>query len=344
LTSQSQPFILEVRNLGKSYGDFALHNLSFALPAGYIMGFIGPNGAGKTTTIKAILNFISYSGEVRLFNQGVRHGNAHQDNLGTVPICRTRQSYNKANDKDAPQTQNHQLRQNGTVPKLSAVSPATRIGVVLDAPLFPEGWRIGDLENAISPFYPQWDSTTFASWLKRFELPVNKKVGELSRGMKTKLSLAVALSHNAELLILDEPTSGLDPGARDEICQVLREFVSDEHHSVLFSTHITQDLERTADLTTFILGGRLTYSGPQDELLASFRRISGGAGELSPQQRSAIIGYRESASNFEGLVKAQDAPGLSANKGLLLEPATLDEIFVFCERQSKAVTRDGALS
>jgi ABC-2 type transport system ATP-binding protein len=290
--------ILQVEHLGKSYSDFALSDVSFTLPAGYIMGFIGPNGAGKTTTIKAILNFISYSGEVQAFGQPARH---------------------------AP----------------GSTSLATRIGVVLDAPLFPEGWRIGDVERAIAPFYPQWQSDTFAAWLKRFELPTNKKVGELSRGTKTKLSLAVALSHNAELLILDEPTSGLDPGARDEICQVLREFVGDEQHSVLFSTHITQDLQRTADLITFILNGRLAYTGTLDELMTRYQRISGGVGELTADEQRGIIGYRQSAANFEGLVTAKTGTALSAHKGLLLEPATLDEIFVFCERQSKSKTAGG---
>jgi ABC-2 type transport system ATP-binding protein len=291
LSSQSN--ILQVDHLGKTYGAFALSGLSFSLPAGYIMGFIGPNGSGKTTTIKAILGFIEYSGEVRLFSEPTSHASQ------------------------------------------------TRIGVVLDAPLYPEGWRIADVERAIAPFYEHWNTTTFAAWLQRFELPHDKKVGELSRGMKTKLSLAAALSHEADLLILDEPTSGLDPGARDEICQVLREYVCDERHSVLFSTHITSDLERTADLITFILDGRATYSGPLDELMARYLRISGGLGELTPAEQHAIIGYRQNATNFEGLVTAEAGTSLSAHKALLLEPPTLDEVFVFCERQSKSKTPGG---
>jgi ABC-2 type transport system ATP-binding protein len=122
-----------------------------------------------------------------------------------------------------------------------------RIGVVMDSPPYVEDWTANDVERAISPFYSSWDTAHYDGYLRRFGLERKKKVKELSRGMRMKLQIAVALSHNAELLILDEPTSGLDPVARDEICDLLREFVTDENKSVLFSTHITTDLEKTAD-------------------------------------------------------------------------------------------------
>ncbi len=203
--------ILEVRGLRKSYKEFALKNVSFAVPEGYIMGFVGPNGAGKTTTIKSILNMVSYeSGEI------------------------------KALGMDA---------------KADAMTINERIGVVMDTPFYVSEWRVRDVEKALAPFYQGWSANKFASMLKRFGLDPMKRVKELSRGMKLKLMLAAAFSHDARLLILDEPTSGLDPVARDELADILREFMLDETKGVLFSTHITSDLDKLADYITFIRDG-----------------------------------------------------------------------------------------
>ena len=154
------------------------------------------------------------------------------------------------------------------------------IGVVMDAPLYVDDWKVSDVESALSPFYKQWDKKLFDEYIKRFGLESKKKIKELSRGMKIKLQIAAALSHNAKLLILDEPTSGLDPVARDEICDLLREFVSDENKSVLFSTHITSDLDKTADYITFILNGSIVFTGAKDELIEKYARVTGGLQDL----------------------------------------------------------------
>ena len=113
-----------------------------------------------------------------------------------------------------------------------------QIGVVMDAPFFVDDWTVADVETAVAPFYAHWDRNKYTELLKSFNLDKKKKVKELSRGMKVKLMLAVALSHNAKLLILDEPTSGLDPVAREELCEMLSDFISDESRSILFSTQI----------------------------------------------------------------------------------------------------------
>lgn len=139
------------------------------------------------------------------------------------------------------------------------------IGVVMDSSFYVQDWSVDDVEKAVSLFYSKWDARQYDRLLKRFRLNRKKKVKELSRGMKVKLMLAVALSHDAKLLILDEPTSGLDPSARDEICELLGEFVMDEEKSVLFSTHITSDLEKIADYITFILDGKVVYTGLKDD-------------------------------------------------------------------------------
>jgi len=209
-----------------------------------------------------------------------------------------------------------------------------RIGVVMDAPLYVEDWTLADVQTAISPFYKQWDKQKYAELLTRFGLDTRKKVKELSRGMKVKLQIAVALSHNADLLILDEPTSGLDPAARDEICDILREFVTDESKTVLFSTHITSDLEKTADFITFIMNGRIVFTGTKDEMLEKYARVSGGVGDLDADRRKYVIGYREHGAGFEGLIETVNVGQIP--KDVLAEPASLEEIIIFVNREEKA--------
>jgi ABC-2 type transport system ATP-binding protein len=215
----------------------------------------------------------------------------------------------------------------------SALVQNEEIGVVMDAPFYVDDWKAGDVEAAISPFYKHWNKRIFAERLKQFGLEPKKKVKELSRGMKIKLQIAAALSHDAKLLVLDEPTSGLDPVARDEICDLLRGFVSDENKSVLFSTHITSDLEKTADYVTFILNGNIVFTGVKDDLIAKYARVTGGPGDLSEEQKSLVIGYREHGTGFEGMVETEDTGKLPGN--VLTEEISLDEIIIFMNKGAK---------
>jgi len=289
--------ILEVRGLCKTYDSFTLNDVSFDLPYGYIMGFIGPNGAGKTTTLKLILQVIkSDSGNVRLF--GRDGGDANTAGVDAAGA--------------------------------GAIEPNESIGVVMDAPLYLDDWTIADVEKAVSPFYNHWDKPTFSHLITQFRLDRKKQVKELSRGMKVKLQIAVALSHDAQLLILDEPTSGLDPVAREEICDLLREFITDENRSVLFSTHITSDLEKVADYITFILGGSIMYTGTKDDLLSKYARVTGGLHDLSESQKTLVIGYREYGTGFEGMTETENISMLPAD--VLVEEISLDEIIIFMNK------------
>lgn len=277
---------LEVRGLEKRYGAFSLKNVSFDLPAGYIMGFVGPNGSGKTTTIKSLLGIINTpSGTVTMFGLD---------------------------------SKTHAAQING------------QIGVVMDTPFNADDWTVTDVARAVAPFYSKWSATAYAGYLARFGIDKTKTVKELSRGMKVKLMMAVALSHEAKLLILDEPTSGLDPVARDELCDLLREFVTDESKSVLFSTHITSDLEKIADYITFILDGHIIFTGPKDDFLEKFVSVKGGLHEINSAQKSLIIGLREHGTGFEGIAHTSDIAKFP--KGLLIEPVTLDEIIIYMNR------------
>ena len=209
-----------------------------------------------------------------------------------------------------------------------------QIGVVMDTPLYVDDWRVSDVELAVSPFYRQRNRRIFGEYLKQFELDSKKKIKELSRGMKIKLQIAVALSHDAKLLILDEPTSGLDPVARDEICDLLRAFVSDDHKSILFSTHITSDLEKTADFITFILNGSIIFSGAKDILLETYTRVTGGLLDLNEEQRKFVIGYREHGTGFEGMVETANTGRLPKN--VLAEEISLDEIIIYMNKGGNA--------
>lgn len=208
-----------------------------------------------------------------------------------------------------------------------------QIGVVMDSPLYVEDWTLTDVEAAVAPFYRHWDGKKYAQLLEQFDIDKKKKVKELSRGMKVKLMIAVALSHEAKLLILDEPTSGLDPVARDELCDLLGDFVTDANKSILFSTHITSDLEKIADYITFILNGRIVYSGLKEDLLEKYVLVKGGLQEINSEQKKLMIGLREHGTGFEGMAEAASIGRLP--KDLLVEPITLDEIIIYMNKGAK---------
>ena len=207
-----------------------------------------------------------------------------------------------------------------------------QIGVVMDTPFYCDDWTVNDVEKAISPFYPdgKWIKETFESSLKKFSLDRKKKIKELSRGMKVKLMLAVALSQNAKLLVLDEPTSGLDPVARDEICEILQEFVADGDRSILFSTHITADLEKIADYITFIQDGTIIFTGTKDGFLEKYVRVTGGLDDINIEQKKLVIGYREHKTGFEGMIEVGNSAQMP--KSIVIEPISLDEIIIFMNK------------
>jgi ABC-2 type transport system ATP-binding protein len=199
------------------------------------------------------------------------------------------------------------------------------IGVVFDSSIYVDAWTVRDTEKAVSIFYEDWKHDIFTDMVRRFELPWNKKVKELSRGMQMKLMLACAFSHNAKLLILDEPTSGLDPVTRNELLEILQNYIADGERSVLFSTHITADLERVADYVTLINRGEIFYAGSMDDLKSGYRIIKGKLGDLTPELEKTIVGIRKTAMGFEGLIGAKEA---AKYRTCLLEPATIEDIVI----------------
>jgi len=165
-------------------------------------------------------------------------------------------------------------------------------------------YSIKQLVNVTKRFYKQWDDNLFNQLCSRFGLDQNKKLEELSSGMKVKYSLAIALSHHAKLLILDEPTSGLDPVSRDEIVELFLEFVKDGNRSILFSTHITSDLEKCANYITYINNGNIIYSGSKADFINSYLMVSGDENTLNHKDK--IIGLAIRNGKYEGLIKIND--------------------------------------
>ena len=220
--------LLELKGISRRVSDrFSLRDVAVAVEPGQIVGFVGANGAGKTTTIRAALGLIQLdAGEVHLFGQ--RCG------------------------ADAPDESQRHLR--------------SRVGLVLDTCPFPSTLKVGQIEALVGPAHPTWDRETFAGFINRFGLDPKTKVKDLSRGMGMKLQLACALSHNAKLLVLDEATAGLDPMAREELLDELLAFVADGQHSVLLSSHITSDLDRTADRVICIDNGSIVFDLPREDI------------------------------------------------------------------------------
>lgn len=210
------------------------------------------------------------------------------------------------------------------------ISYMQNIGVVLDAPSLVKEWTMKDVEQVYSLFYQNWDTDKFLNYLTRFGIHDSLSVKELSRGMTVKLMIAIALSHKAKLLVLDEPTSGLDPIAREEICELLQEFVSVENHSIFFSTHITSDLEAIADYIVFVLNGKIIYSGTKDHLLEEYVLVKGGPDDLQLLNKDRLIGLKEYPTGFEVLIRLNDIN--ASNESLIIEPITLEQLIIFFNR------------
>ncbi len=284
-------YALEVTGLCKRYKGFALKDVTFQLPRGYIGGLIGPNGAGKTTIIKIIMNLVRpQAGAVKVF--GLDH-RAHE------------------------------------------VEVKSRIGFVYDVPGYWDDMSLNAHRRALGPFYPRWNDATFDHLASEFGLPLGKHFKALSHGMQTKFALAMALSHDADLLIMDEPTAGLDPIFRRELLQRLSTILQDEGKSVLFSTHITSDLSRVADFITLVRNGEVAFSLPKDELLEHWAVAKGDAAMLGRIDPAVLRGSRRRAFGVEALVS--DVSGLRHALGseVVVDKATLDDVMVLMTAEDR---------
>lgn len=279
---------LTISGLTKTYKDFVLDKVSFAVPEGAIVGLIGENGAGKSTIINAVLGLI-------------------QKEAGHISVMGKEDLDNATREQ---------------------------IGVVFDGSNYPEILSPKRLNRVMKNIYHSWDEHTYISLLKKFSLPSDKQISQFSKGMKMKLAISVALSHNSKLLILDEATSGLDPVIRDDILDMLLDFVQDEEHSILVSSHITSDLEKIADYIVFIHKGKVIFSKQKDELIEQYGIIKCGATQFDALAKSDIIVYRKMDYEWQILISDREKMQKKYPKAMIV-PATIDEIMLLYVKGEK---------
>jgi len=275
--------VLEVSSLNKSYGDFALTDVSFSLQEDCITGFIGINGSGKTTTIKTILGLI-------------------MRNAGTVKF------FGKDMDKHG-----HELK--------------NRIGVVLDGGCFYDELTMKEMKSIIAPAYSSWNERDYKAFMERFSLNPRQKISTLSKGMSMKFALTLALSHQADLLIMDEPTSGLDPLIRSQLMNILTDYMKQGGKSVFFSTHITSDLDKIADIIILINNGKIMFDEEKDTLIDTHRLVKGDNKELNVETRKLFLNIQESSFGFTGITNKLSRVKNSM-KDILIEKPTIEDIML----------------
>lgn len=207
------------------------------------------------------------------------------------------------------------------------VSLKENIGVVLDASDVYDNYTVKQVENIMKDVYKQWNHEVYDYYIQKFALPLNKMIKDFSRGMKMKMAITIALSHQPKLLILDEATSGLDPIMRDEILDVFMEFVQDENHAILLSSHISSDLEKIADYITFIHEGKLILSTSKDELIYEYGLMKCRNDEFDKIEKEDIIRYRIKTYEVEILVKDREKMA-KKYPNCIVDPTKLDDIMM----------------
>jgi ABC-2 type transport system ATP-binding protein len=208
------------------------------------------------------------------------------------------------------------------------------IGVVLDNMFFPELLNAKDINNSMKDIYKNWDSKLYFSYLKEFDLPDNKSLKSMSKGMRKKLEIATALAHKPKLLILDEPTSGLDPVIRNEVLDIFQKFIEDEEHGVLLSTHITSDLEHIADEIIFIDKGKKVLQKSRDEIIDNYGILKCDIDYFSNIDKKDIITYKKTKYAYEILVDDKEKTS-KKYPSCVIDKITLEDLMVLVIKGEK---------
>ncbi|MDE7132840.1 MAG: ABC transporter ATP-binding protein [Lachnospiraceae bacterium] len=210
-----------------------------------------------------------------------------------------------------------------------------KIGVVYDGDNFPGHWSAEQLSKVMQGFYTKWDDELFRKYLEKFQLPPKQRIKHYSRGMTMKLAIAAALSHHPQLLILDEATSGLDPIMRDEMLDVFLDFVQEEDHSILISSHITSDLEKVADYITFIHNGSLIMTVSKNDLVYNYAVMRCKESQFLALNRSDMIAYRKRDFQIDVLVP-DGKEAQRKYKDVVVDHVSLDEIMLLLVKGERA--------
>lgn len=208
------------------------------------------------------------------------------------------------------------------------------IGVVLDNMFFPELLMPKDINSIMKDVYKNWDEQLFNKYLSEFKLKNNQSIKSMSKGMRKKLEIATALSHHPKLLILDEPTSGLDPVVRNEVLDIFLDFIQDEEHTILLSTHITSDLEHIADKIIFINQGKVVLDQSRDDLLDNYGILKCDVDKFDTISKDDIIAYKKNKYDYEILVN--DINKIKKKyKDFIVDKITLEELMVLMIKGEK---------
>jgi ABC-2 type transport system ATP-binding protein len=215
-----------------------------------------------------------------------------------------------------------------------------RIGVVLDRTAAAPEWRVETIGKRIGKLYRRWDEQQYRHLLDRFDGPLRNRVDGLSRGQTVKLSIAIALSHDPEILVLDEPTSGLDPVSRRDLADIIREFMLDPTHTTVFSTHITSELDDLADWIVVLNAGTVVFDGMLHELHEQYAIVR-GAGPLPAAARAATIGARfDAQGGYEALIRVDDTAKFGGD--VVIDGASTDDIVVHFAEHSHSTSQPGS--
>lgn len=208
------------------------------------------------------------------------------------------------------------------------------IGLVLDNSFLPELITVKDVNSIMQGIYKNWDSNLFNKYVTTFNLPLKKQIKTLSKGMKKKLEIATALAHHPKLLILDEPTSGLDPVVRSEVLDIFMDFIQDEEHTILFSTHITSDLEHIADRIVFLNHGQIVLNKERDEILDNFGLLKCDKETFNEIAKEDYLSFNKNKYNYEVLVKDKFKVA-KKYKDLVIDKITLEELMLLMIKGEK---------
>ena len=209
------------------------------------------------------------------------------------------------------------------------------IGVVLDGCNFHDSLKTGDISKMMESIYKNWNTSVYQQYLKNFKLPEDKTIKEFSRGMKMKLQIAVALSHNPKVLILDEATSGLDPIVREEILDVFMEFIQNEEHAILISSHITSDLDKIADYIVFIHQGEILLDAEKETLLSGMGVLKCSEDDFRKLEQEEYIRYRKNHFGYEVMLKDKHAVKKKYPEAVV-DAISIEEIMLFYVRGEKS--------
>ncbi|QEY35468.1 ABC transporter ATP-binding protein [Caproiciproducens galactitolivorans] len=210
-----------------------------------------------------------------------------------------------------------------------------QIGVVFDESYFHSEFKASDIAKILKRIYKSWDDALYDDYLRRFRISKDKIIKEYSKGMKMKLSIASALAHHPRLLILDEATSGLDPIVRSEILDIFLDFIQDESHAILFSSHITGDLEKVADYITFIHEGNVVFDRSKDDLIYLCGIVKCGAADFQKLDKTELVRWHKNECGYEALVENRDE-FKRKHPRLVVDAAAIDEIMLLYVKGEKA--------